>query len=347
MKDDFGSRIKIYTATHDDNGIGLIKQIASLIFNTLESGHTIFTAGNGGSASEASHFAAELVGRFLPGNRKALRAVSLNSDTTVLTAIGNDFGFEKIFSRQIEALGKDGDLVICLSTSGRSSNIVDLIASSQKIGIKTVLLTGNHNEADLPTCDLLFKVNTSSTALIQEVHLSIIHMICSYLEDLCQKGKPEVESGGFIYLKDLEKKEVLEPNLVWVNGCFDILHKGHISFLREAASLGNKLWVGINSDKSIRGLKGEDRPIQSQELRAETLLVLPWVDRVVIFDEPEPTQAISKAKPQIVAKSSDYMNVTIPESGIIAELGIEIKYIKKIEGISSSDIITKISTVRK
>lgn len=342
MKNDFESRIEIYSAAHQDNGIKLVKEIAEIIYKVLQSGNTVYTAGNGGSASESSHLTGELVGRFLPGDRKALKAISLNADTTVITAIGNDFGFAKIYSRQIEALGEKGDLVICLSTSGTSSNIINLIETSEKIGIKTVLLTGALNSAELPKCDIVFKVNSNITALVQEVHLSIIHMICTHLEEMYQNRKPEELVEKIIELKNLEVQDDVRPSIVWVNGCFDILHKGHISFLREAASLGSELWVGLNSDKSIKALKGPNRPLQDQALRAETLIMLPWVRRVIIFDELEPSEALYKVKPQIIAKSKDYLNVSIPENPVIRELGIEVIYINKIEGISTSDLVTQI-----
>jgi len=342
MENGFESRIELYRATNQANGNETVQEIAELIYRALQSGNTIYMAGNGGSASESSHFTAELVGRFLPGDRKALRAISLNSDTTVITAIGNDFGFDKIYSRQIEALGKKDDVVICLSTSGTSPNIVELIDASHKIGIKTVLLTGALNKTNLPLCDIVFKVNTETTALVQEVHLSIIHMICSHLEELYKINRTKKEVKKIIELRNLEIQENKRPDIVWVNGCFDVLHRGHISFLREAASLGNELWVGLNSDKSIKQLKGPHRPIQQQLERAETLALLPWVSRIIIFDETSPSQAIYKIRPQIIVKSKEYISVQIPEESAINSLNIEVVYLDKIDGISTSNLVSQI-----
>lgn len=345
MIEDFKSRVKVFAATHDQNALGIAKEIAQLIFETLEAGCTVFTAGNGGSASEASHLAAELIGRFLPGSRKALRSISLNADTSVLTAIGNDFGFENLFSRQIEGMGRSGDLTICLSTSGRSPNIIKLVESCQEKGIKTIFLTGSIPETDAPKSEILFRVKSNSTALVQEVHLSMIHLICALLEELYRTGEIPLEVSQLTHLAELEGRDEVELGLVWVNGCFDVLHKGHISFLRQASALGNKLCIGLNSDKSIRDLKGMNRPIQGQTLRAETLLLLPWVDKVVIFDDVNPADAISKVKPQIIAKSMEYKGMEIPEDSVITRLGIRVEYIDKIPGISTSNLIKAITSL--
>ena len=340
---DFTSRIQLYKDANSKGSIQLVQGIADLIFHTLQSGKTVFAAGNGGSASEASHLIGELVGRFVPGERKALRAICLNSDMTALTAIGNDFGFNKIFSRQIEGLSNPGDPLICLSTSGSSPNIIELNRKGKSIGLKTVLLTGENYGPMTPEFDLVYKVESQSTALIQELHLAVIHIVCSILEEYygCE-SKYSTDLPKVSHLNNLIKFSHNGRKIVWVNGCFDLLHIGHLSFLQDAAKLGDELWVGLNSDKSIKRLKGLGRPIQNEEIRAKTLAVLPWVDKVIIFDEEDPSEAIKRVRPSIVAKGSEYMESDIPEKRLAVREKFEIQFIQKFEGISTSEIISRI-----
>ena len=149
--------------------------------DVLAAGGQILAFGNGGSAAEAQHFAAELVNKF-GAVRPALRAVSLTTDTSVLTSIGNDLSFAAIFSRQIEALGRAGDVALALSTSGISPNIVRGLAAARKRGLITVGLTGAAGGKMGPLCDFLIRVPSASTPRIQEVHLILLHLLVAEIE---------------------------------------------------------------------------------------------------------------------------------------------------------------------
>ena len=154
-----------------------------MLVDALRNGKKILLMGNGGSAADAQHFAAEMVGRFLM-ERKALPAIALTTDTSILTAVGNDYGFDEIFKRQVEALAEPGDVVFGISTSGKSVNVKRAIEAGKNIGAKTLGLLGCDG-GDIPSVvDLHLTVPSSETPRIQEAHLVIIHIIC----DLVEKG---------------------------------------------------------------------------------------------------------------------------------------------------------------
>ena len=158
-----------------------IEQIAEEIIKTYGNNGKILICGNGGSAADAQHFAAELVGRFKK-ERRALPAIALTTDTSTLTAIGNDHGFYKIFSRQIEALGAEGDLLIGISTSGNSENVIAAAKEAKKKGMKTLCLLGKDGGSLKDIADLSLVINSDNTPRIQESHILIIHILCDIIE---------------------------------------------------------------------------------------------------------------------------------------------------------------------
>jgi D-sedoheptulose 7-phosphate isomerase len=155
---------------------------AEIVVKSLKSGGKIIWCGNGGSAADSQHLAAELVGRFAV-NRRALASIALTTDTSILTALGNDFGFETIFSRQIEALGKEGDVLIGISTSGNSANVIEAINAAKKIGITTIGFTGSKKSKMNDIVDLCIKVPSETTSHIQTVHITIGQIICGVAEN--------------------------------------------------------------------------------------------------------------------------------------------------------------------
>jgi D-sedoheptulose 7-phosphate isomerase len=158
-----------------------LTMMSNLFTKTLRSEKTIFWCGNGGSASESSHLATELIGRF-KGNRVALPSVSLNADTTAITCIANDFGYDEIFARQLSGLGKTDDLLIVLSTSGNSSNVLKALEQASLMGIKTIALLGKDGGRAKDKADYQVVVPSQETARIQEVHLLIGHTLCEIAE---------------------------------------------------------------------------------------------------------------------------------------------------------------------
>ncbi len=158
-----------------------IQSACQTVVSVLQSGGKILFCGNGGSAADAQHLAAELSGRF-ESERRGLPALALTTDTSVLTAVGNDYGFEKIFSRQVEALANPGDLLIGISTSGNSANILAAFEQARKMDCKTSGLSGRDGGAFSGKCDLNIVVPSPSTARIQEMHILIGHILCKAVD---------------------------------------------------------------------------------------------------------------------------------------------------------------------
>jgi len=159
-----------------------IEEAINLINLSIEKGNKILIFGNGGSAADAQHMAAEFIGRYLI-ERLSLPAIALTTDTSILTAIGNDYDFDKIFSKQCESLVNNGDVIIAISTSGKSKNVILGIEESKKRGAKIISLTGNYGTILSKTSDICIQVPSNDTPRIQEVHRIIIHLICEFVEN--------------------------------------------------------------------------------------------------------------------------------------------------------------------
>jgi len=160
----------------------LLEKAAHALVKALKSGHKLLVFGNGGSAAEAQHLAAELVNKF-SRTRKPLRAVALTTDTSTLTSIANDTSYDFVFSRQVEALGDEGDVAFALSTSGTSPNIVEALKAARKKKMLTIALTGEGGGKLGPLADFLLDVPSRSTPRLQEVHLVLLHLIAQELDE--------------------------------------------------------------------------------------------------------------------------------------------------------------------
>lgn len=158
-----------------------IRRGAELIWNALADGKKILLCGNGGSAADAQHIAAEFVGRY-ETERRAFPSVALTTDTSALTAIGNDYGFERVFARQVEALAEKGDVLIGISTSGNSPNVLAALAIAKEIGCVTIGMTGAEGGKMWNLCDACLRVPSGRTARIQEAHIAVAHVWCEYVD---------------------------------------------------------------------------------------------------------------------------------------------------------------------
>lgn len=168
-----------------------IMRSVEVIIETFKGNGQILICGNGGSAADAQHIATEFVSRFYL-ERKALNAEAITVNSSSVTAIGNDYDFSRIFSRQVEAKGKSGDILIGISTSGNSKNVVEAVKAAKSIGMKTIIFTGGNQECELKIGDIVINVPSNITPRIQEVHIFIGHMICEYVENiLFGDGKDE------------------------------------------------------------------------------------------------------------------------------------------------------------
>jgi D-sedoheptulose 7-phosphate isomerase len=164
-----------------DENLPRLTDIIKLIADALENGNKVLLFGNGGSAAEAQHLAAEFVNRFLM-ERPPLPAIALSTDSSILTSIGNDYSFSEIFSKQIVALGKEGDIAIGISTSGNSANVIRAIEVAKEMGIETVALTGNDGGDLAKVANYSLIVPSDSTPCIQEVHMAAGHILCEMVE---------------------------------------------------------------------------------------------------------------------------------------------------------------------
>ncbi|MEQ1763866.1 MAG: D-sedoheptulose 7-phosphate isomerase [Pyrinomonadaceae bacterium] len=158
-----------------------IAECADILIDTVRSGNKMLICGNGGSAADAQHMAAEFVGRY-ETERMALPAIALTTDTSALTAIGNDYGFERIFSRQVEALAAKGDCLIAISTSGNSPNVIAAVMEARRKGCRIIGMTGSKGKKLASLCDACILVPSERTARIQEAHITIAHIWCEMID---------------------------------------------------------------------------------------------------------------------------------------------------------------------
>lgn len=159
-----------------------IEEASNIVIKSLRNGNKILLAGNGGSATMASHIAAEFVGRYRK-ERKALPSIALTTDIAALTAISNDYGYDTVFSRQIEALAKPGDALITLTTSGNSQNLINAVHAAKKLSVNTISLSGKDGGKMKGMADMEIIVPSNNTPRIQEMHLLILHSICELAEE--------------------------------------------------------------------------------------------------------------------------------------------------------------------
>ncbi len=173
---------------------GHIAAAADLLVEALAAGGTLFFVGNGGSAADAQHLATELVGRFERDNR--LPAVALTTDTSTLTALANDFGFDEVFSRQVQALVRPGDALVALSTSGNSPSILAAARQARERGARVLGLAGHDGGQLAGLCDLCLVVPSTRTCRIQEAHITVGHILCELIEQACHQGRVPSQRRG-------------------------------------------------------------------------------------------------------------------------------------------------------
>lgn len=160
----------------------LLEEASNLVVQTLKNGNKVLLCGNGGSAADAQHIAAELTGRY-KSERRGLPAISLTTDTSALTAISNDYGYAKVFDRQVEALANEGDLLVGISTSGNSGNVISALETARALSCKTLGLSGNDGGKMNALCDINLVVPSSDTPRIQEMHILFGHILCQIVDD--------------------------------------------------------------------------------------------------------------------------------------------------------------------
>jgi D-sedoheptulose 7-phosphate isomerase len=177
-------------ASRDAAMLDVARKIAAAIVTALRAGNKLLLIGNGGSAADAQHIAAEIVGRYKQ-ERPAYAAIALTTDTSALTAIGNDYGYDEVFARQVEGLGRHGDVLLAISTSGRSPSILAALRKARERGLTTIGFTGTKGVTMAERCDLLLVAPSDDTPIIQQIHLATAHGICAVVEQAMMDASPQ------------------------------------------------------------------------------------------------------------------------------------------------------------
>lgn len=338
-----------------DLDVAAIARAVAIARDAVLAGKKLLLCGNGGSAADAQHIAAELVGRFVL-ERRPLAAIALTTDTSALTAIANDYGFEHVFARQIDALGAPGDVLVAITTSGTSRNVIAAVAAARARGMKVIGLTGQNGAAFAAACDAGIAVPSTVTARIQECHITIGHLLCEVIDEAVAAAAaapadaPEpLGSAKQRTLEHLiawrEAQRARHKTVVWTNGVFDVLHVGHLASLGGARRFGDVLIVGVNGDASVRAQKGPERPIYRCEERVALLAALELVDAILVFDEPTPERVLGQVRPDVHVKGADYApphGKPIPERAIVEAYGGRIEFIPMVPGRSSTETLARL-----
>ncbi len=322
---------------------------AEVLVEALRAGNKALFLGNGGSAADAQHIAAELVGRF-GGDRAPLPALALTVDTSAITAIANDYGYDHVFARQVRALARPGDVVVAITTSGRSKSVLLAVEAARAVGARVIGLTGAAGAAFARSCDAALVVPTHDTARIQELHITAGHVMCEIVESaLFAMHGAAAPSSKALPLAELlalrERYRDAGRTVVWTNGCFDVLHAGHVHSLRAASRLGDVLIVGVNDDAYVRRVKGEGRPVHAEAQRVDVLSALEFVDHVVVFSEDTPVAVLGQLKPDVHCKGADYAGPNappIPEADVVRAYGGRVEFLPLVSGLSSSSIARRL-----
>ena len=332
-----------------------IVRACELLVACVTGGNKVLFCGNGGSAADAQHLAAELVGRYV-AERRSLPGIALTVDTSILTAVGNDYGFEHVFSRQVEGLGAPGDVLVAITTSGGSPNVLRAMDAARTKGMKILGLTGGgpKGRSFADACDVGIAVPAKITSRIQECHITIGHILCEAIdhalttETAAERPSPAIATTS---TKELSRTDLAllraaatadKRTIVWTNGVFDVLHAGHLSQLRAAAALGDMLVVGVNTDETVRASKGEGRPVFPVGERAAMLAALEVVDFVHVFPEPTPVEAIQALRPDVHAKGADYADKPIPERAVVEAYGGKVALLPLVPGRSTTETLARL-----
>lgn len=335
-------RITAQTSANNEALAQTFAKAVSLMTECLKNNGTVIVCGNGGSAADAEHMAGELVGRF-GYDRKSLPCISLCSPSATFTAIANDYGYDQVFKRQVQGFGKSKDVLLGISTSGNSQNVAEAFKAASEIGMKTIAMTGEKESKLSQMADVCIRVPSSKTPRIQEIHALMIHSFCRAIEDeIFNKAQfTDLPAKKIISAEEINQlaQAIKGYRSVFTNGCFDILHPGHVFILNECRKHGELLIVGLNTDNSVKRLKGDSRPYHKFADRAAVLAALECIDYVVGFDEDTPKEIIEALTPKILIKGGDYNENTVVGADWVKKSGGEVIIIPLLEGHSTTSIL--------
>jgi len=343
-------RRAVYAASSIERLAPRIVEAARAIAESLASGGKILVFGNGGSAACAQHFAAEFTGK-LALDRRPMPAIALTVDTSALTAIANDYGYQEVFSRQVVALARPGDIVVGISTSGTSANVVSALTAAEAVGAVTVGLTG---AIDGLGARYSLSVPLRETARVQEAHDVVLHELAQVVERILVPDLDDDASADrYPFVLDEDDLAPLRAwlrrsgqTLVTTNGAFDVLHRGHRESLRQARAHGDRLVALVNSDESVAALKGPNRPIRGIEDRLADLATSPDVDHVVVMPDADPIRLLGILEPDVHTKGQDYEERGIPEADVVVAAGGRIAFLGFVDGYSTTSLESRVLGAR-
>jgi phosphoheptose isomerase len=325
-----------------------VADAAVVVAEALSAGSKVMLCGNGGSAADAQHIAAELTGRYVT-DRPPMAAVALTTDTSALTAIANDYGYDHVFSRQVRALGRAGDVLIGISTSGNSPSVVAALEAAREIGLRTIAMTGGRPSRCAELAELTLAAPATETARVQECHIFFGHLLCELLEVTPDAVRPHrtkaFERCGEPLLDLRRDWQDAGLRVVLTNGIFDLLHAGHLESLVSARALGDVLVVGVNTDDTARRLKGPGRPVHTQLDRLRMVAALETVDAAVLFAEDTAATLVEQLRPEVWCKGGDYASAafeSLPEVLALRAYGGEPVILPFLEGHSTSSTIARV-----
>ncbi len=334
-------RLTAWSASESDLAEDFARAV-EILLTALRNDRRVLVCGNGGSASDAEHMAGELVGRF-GYDRASLPCISLCTPSATFTAIANDYGYEQVFKRQVQGLGRPGDVLVGISTSGNSPNIVEAFKAAKEQKIATIAMTGSRDSKLSQLADLTLRAPAAKTPRIQEIHGLLLHSLCRAVEEEMFPGKAGQALPAHKILTRAEvptlAKAIEGYRSVFTNGCFDILHPGHVYVLKESRKAGELLIVGLNTDDSIKRLKGPTRPYHKFADRAAVMAALECVDYVIGFDEDTPENLIKALSPKVLIKGGDYTPATIVGADWVTSHGGSVVVVPLLEGHSTTGIL--------
>lgn len=345
-----------HVAALPDEQVATLATWAVLVLESLRAGGTLFTFGNGGSAADAEHLAAELVGRY-DRDRRPLAALALTTNTAAITAIANDYGFDHVFARQVHALAGPLDIVLGISTSGRSPNVVAGLTAARHVGARRLALLGvdgaSTDAGDV--ADSVLTVAPDHTPGVQEAHRLAWHLLCVGIDAILDAPVSAGPAGSGATRVDVDRvvaiDDALERVAGWraaghriatTNGCFDVLHDGHVAALDEARLQADHLIVLCNTDASVARLKGPARPVVPFEQRAAVLAGLRSVDLVVALDDDLPTALLARLRPDVHAKGGEYALDDLPEAPTVVSGGGRIHRTAMVADRSTTSFLDRI-----
>ncbi len=300
--------------------LSTLETVSELIYKSISSGGRVLICGNGGSAADAQHIAAELVVRFVH-ERKGLAAIALTTDSSILTAIGNDYGFNYLFERQVEALAQKGDVLIGISTSGNSGNVLAALRKARELGVTTVGLLGRDGGQCVELCDYNIIINTPITARAQESHILCGHIICGIVDELVRRENQHkaifLDRDGTINVDSGYTHKVEE--LKFIDGAVEAL-----KLFKEA---GYKLFIITNQSGIARGYFTQEQYNSFNDALTQTL-----AQEGVIIEQtlmcphsPEEECACRKPSPYLIETASQKHNIDRSKSFMLGDKESDIK----------------------